>query len=200
MSSFDPALEKLIESFQFLPGVGRKTAIRMSLFALQYKNDEAKAFADTLLDAVNTIQTCETCRNLSEHRQCGICSNPRRDAKVRCIVESVADLAAIEEANVFDGKYFVLHGTLSPIDGIGPRQLGIDRLIKLIHRSGVEELVIAINPSVEGEATSQYITDHVPDQVKVSKIAHGVPIGGEIGYANTSTIAHAFTGRTILVR
>ena len=196
MEGLSPRLDQLIKAFQFLPGVGPKSAMRMALFALRRQPEKARQLALTLDSALDEIKFCRNCRNLSDLDICPICANPRRDSKIICVVESTEDLIAIESSSAFSGKYFVLHGLLSPIDGIGPKELHIDWLRQVVTENEVEEVILATNPTVEGNTTAQFISEVLPNSVRVTRIAHGVPIGGELGYVSSSTIAHAMDGRT----
>ena len=189
-------LDRLIQSLQILPGVGPKSAQRMALAVLQRNREGAARLAEDLAAAVAGIQECEQCRNLSETPLCGICADERRDRGVLCVVESPADIFAIEQAGGYTGQYFVLHGRLSPIDGIGPEELQMDRLQARVRRDETREVIVATNATVEGEATAHYIQELVGDVVSsVSRIAQGMPVGGELEYADGGTILHALQGR-----
>lgn len=190
-------LEKLIDELQCLPGVGPKTAQRMAYNLLQHKRQAGIDLAATLNKAMVEVGQCRSCRNYTENEFCHICLNPRREQQsLLCIVETVSDLAAVENSGQYSGRYFVLHGTLSPIDGIGPSELGLNELESLMSQGGVEEVILALNPSVEGEATSHYIADICKsNNVAITRIAHGIPVGGELEMVDTSTISHALMGR-----
>ena len=189
-------LDRLIQSLQILPGVGPKSAQRMALAVLQRNREGAARLAEDLAAAVAGIQECEQCRNLSESPLCGICADERRDRGVLCVVESPADIFAIEQAGGYTGQYFVLHGRLSPIDGIGPQELQMDQLQARVRRDETREVIVATNATVEGEATAHYIQELVGDVVSsVSRIAQGMPVGGELEYADGGTILHALQGR-----
>jgi recombination protein RecR len=191
-----PLIDRLIEAFQVLPGVGPKTAQRMALAILRRQRSGGKHLADALLEAIDKVGYCRRCRTFSELDLCGICQDPRRERQTLCVVESAADIFAIEHAGGYRGTYFVLHGRLSPIDGIGPEALGLDALSGLVEAGGIEEIILATNPTVEGEATAHYITEslrHAP--VRLTRIAHGVPLGGELEYVDGGTIVHALRGR-----
>lgn len=191
-----PLIDRLIDSLQTMPGVGPKTATRTALHLLQYNRDGARALATALSDAAEHVQRCRTCRTLTESDQCAICANPRRDSSVLCVVESPADIIAIEQTAGFSGRYFVLHGRLSPIDGIGPEELGLTELPARVRELGTKEVILATNPTVEGEATAHYIRESLRDcAVAITRIAHGVPLGGELEYIDGGTIAHALQGR-----
>lgn len=197
--SFSPSMEKLIDALRCLPGVGPKSAQRMTLHLLERDREGADVLAVALSDAIEKIGHCSRCRNFTELEVCEICGDPKRDQSVVCVVETPADVLAVEGSSSFRGRYFVLMGHLSPIDGVGPENIGLDRLHKLVMNEGIEEVILATNPTVEGEATAYYITDLLqPGGVKVSRIAHGVPLGGELEYVDGSTLAHAFSGRRLV--
>jgi recombination protein RecR len=194
--NFSPAIEDLIQALRCLPGVGPKSAQRMTLHLLERDRAGADNLAAALLDAVNKVDHCQRCRNFTELDICEICIDPRRDASTICVVETPADVLAVEMSGSFKGIYFVLMGHLSPIDGIGPEEIGLDRFHRRVVEEGVSEVILATNPTVEGEATAYYLIDLLQgDGVKVSRIAHGVPLGGELEYVDGSTLAHAFSGR-----
>ncbi len=193
---FSPLIDQLIQSLRVLPGVGPKSAQRMALQLLEHNREGAARLATALNNAVEHVGRCPQCRTLSEEALCSICANPRRDAAMVCVVESPADVIAIEAAGTYSGRYFVLHGRLSPIDGIGPSELGMDQLEVLLRSDALQEVVIATNPSMEGEATAHYIAEKVKAKgLKVSRIAHGVPLGGELEYIDGGTLAHALSSR-----
>lgn len=191
-----PLIDRLIEAFQVLPGVGPKSAQRMVLYLLQRNRAGGSHLAEVLVEAVERVGECETCRNLSEQPRCPLCSDPRRDDSLLCVVESAADVLAIEHAGGYRGRYFVLHGHLSPIDGVGPEALGLEALARRARELSPEEVIIATNPTVEGEATAHYISELLGDVVEnVTRIAHGVPLGGELEYIDGGTLVHALQGR-----
>ncbi len=191
-----PLIDRLIEAFQVLPGVGPKGAQRMVLYLLQRNRAGGEHLAAVLAEAVVRVGQCESCRNLSEESQCRLCRDARRDDTVLCVVESAADVLAIEHAGGYRGRYFVLHGHLSPIDGVGPEALGLDALARRVSELAPAEVIIATNPTVEGEATAHYISDLLRDVVdNVTRIAHGVPLGGELEYIDGGTLVHALQGR-----
>lgn len=194
--SFSPLFDNLVQSFCCLPGVGKKTAQRMALHLLEKDRMGASKLAEDINQALDKIGRCSVCRNLTEAEHCNICVNERRDPKVICVVETPMDVLAIESAGSFRGTYFVLYGHLSPLDGIGPEELGLDDLARLVESRGVEEVILATNLTVEGEATAHYLSDCVqPHGVKVSRIAHGVPMGGELEYVDGNTLSLALAGR-----
>ncbi len=197
--SATPLLDRLIQSLQVLPGVGPKSAQRMALAILQRHRPGAARLAEDLAAAVVGIKECERCRNLTENPLCNICEDPRRDVSVLCVVESPADIFAIEQAGGYSGQYFVLHGRLSPIDGIGPSELQLERLQARVSRVETREVIVATNATVEGEATAHYIHELVGDHVEsVSRIAQGMPVGGELEYVDGGTIIHALQGRKLI--
>ncbi|MDE0645752.1 MAG: recombination mediator RecR [Gammaproteobacteria bacterium] len=199
MKTFSPSLSQLIQALSTIPGIGPKSATRIAL-NLVYKNREGgQRLVKALDSAVQNIKACSRCRNVSDEEICEICRDERRDGSIMCIVESPADAIAIELAEVFNGLYFVLHGSLSPIDGVEPKDLGMDLLYEQVTAAEVKEVIIATSTSTEGEATAYYITELVKNTgVRVSRIAHGVPVGGQLEYSDVSTIHHAMRGRTVL--
>lgn len=193
---FSPALENLIDALRCLPGVGPKSAQRMTLHLLERDRDGATTLADALTTAVERVDHCSRCRNFTELEVCEICIDTRRDSKTICVVETPADVLAIEESGGFNGIYFVLMGHLSPIDGIGPAEIGLDAFHQRVVDEEIGEVILATNPTVEGEATAYYLTDLLQSEgVAVTRIAHGVPLGGELEYVDGSTLAHALSGR-----
>ena len=185
---------ELINALTILPGVGKKSAQRMALYLLDRNKDGASILANTLNLAVENIQRCPSCRMLTSNDLCKVCLDSSRDAKSICVVESPSDVLAIESTGGFRGKYFVLLGRLSPIDGIGPEDLGIDDLLKIIIKNEIKEVILATSSTVEGDATAIFIKDHVKS-AKVSRISYGIPIGGELEYVDGTTIARAIEGR-----
>ena len=185
---------ELINALTILPGVGKKSAQRMALYLLDRNKDGASILANTLNLAVENIQRCSSCRMLTSNDLCKVCLDSSRDAKSICVVESPSDVLAIESTGGFRGKYFVLLGRLSPIDGIGPEDLGIDDLLKIIIKNEIKEVILATSSTVEGDATAIFIKDHVKS-AKVSRISYGIPIGGELEYVDGTTIARAIQGR-----
>jgi recombination protein RecR len=194
--SFSPAIENLMDALRCLPGVGPKSAQRMTLHLLERDREGAAVLARALGEAIDKVGHCRRCRNFTELDICEICEDHKRDKTTICVVETPADVLAVEASGSFRGIYFVLMGHLSPIDGIGPEELGLDRLHQRVVGESIEEVILATNPTVEGEATAYYLTDLLlPEGVKVSRIAHGVPLGGELEYVDGSTLAHALSGR-----
>jgi recombination protein RecR len=189
-------LGQLIQNLCCLPGVGPKTAQRMAFQLLQRDRSSARTLAETLLRAVEEIGYCQHCRTLTEGSTCAICADKSRDDASICIVESPADVWIVEQANVFKGRYFVLHGRLSPLDGIGPDELGLELLEQRLVTGEIKELILATNSTVEGEATAYFIGELArKHQVQASRIAHGVPMGGELEFIDSGTLSHAFNGR-----
>jgi recombination protein RecR len=188
-------LNDLINSLTILPGVGKKSAQRMALYLLDKNKDGASLLSKTLQDAVETIGRCKRCRMLTSNEYCKVCSDTSRDNQSICVIENPSDMLAIESTGGFRGKYFVLLGRLSPIDGVGPEDLGIDQLLNLISKEDIKEIILATSSTVEGDATAIFIKDHIKD-IKVSRISYGIPIGGELEYVDGNTIARAIQGRT----
>ncbi len=189
-------LEQLIDAFRILPGVGQKTAQRMAYHVLERDRDGAQRLSEALAAAVDRIGHCTRCRDFSESELCVTCASASRDAHLLCAVESPADRLVIEQATGYRGFYFVLQGRLSPLDGIGPRELGLEKLAARLAEGEVQELVIATNPTVEGEATAHYLAQLSRQHgVKPTRLAHGVPLGGELEYVDRGTLSHAFGTR-----
>jgi len=190
-------LEQLIEAFRVLPGVGQKTAQRMAYHVLEREREGGRRLASVLADAVERVGHCSRCRDFSETEVCPTCASAARDAQQLCVVESPADRLAIEQATGYRGLYFVLQGRLSPLDGIGPHEIGLDRLDARLREGEVQEMIIATNPTVEGEATAHYLAQLARQHaVKPSRLAHGVPLGGELEYVDRGTLSHAFGSRS----
>ena len=200
MSKVSPLVDSLIESIQCLPGVGPKSAQRMVLHLLEREREGGKLLSEALSLALESVGQCRQCRIFSEDELCSICKNEKRDKKVLCVVESVSDVFAIEQSNQFRGKYFILHGHLSPIDDIGPEQLGLNQLFLLVRSEEIREMILATNSTLEGEATAHFIYDSLKDikNLNLTKLAQGVPLGGELEYVDRGTIMHAFSGRVNL--
>jgi recombination protein RecR len=190
-------LTQLIDALRCLPGVGQKSAQRMAYHVLERNREGGMRLAGALQEAVQRISHCNLCRDFTEQETCTICANSARDAGLLCIVETPADRLVIEQATGYRGLYFILQGRLSPLDGIGPRELGLDKLATRLAQGEIRELIIATNPTVEGEATAHYLAQLARQfEVKPSRLAHGVPIGGELEYVDRGTLAHAFGSRT----
>lgn len=196
---FSPLIDELMQALRCLPGVGPKSAQRMAMHLLERDRNGATRLSASLNKAVEGVGHCQRCRTLTEEDVCGICANVRRSDELLCVVETPADVIAIESSGTYSGKYFVLMGHLSPIDGIGPSDIGLDKLLLRLQQGGVEELILATNPTIEGEATAHYIAEQAKaSQVKVSRIAHGVPLGGELEYIDGGTLSHAFASRQLV--
>ncbi len=193
---YSPLLQSLIDSLRCLPGVGPKSAQRMAFHLLERNRQGALSLSSSLVDAVEGIHHCKQCRMFTDAELCEFCIDERRDDSLLCVVEGPADVLAVEQSTGFKGRYFVLMGHLSPIDGIGPDELGLDALEVLLDKGTVEELILATNSTVEGEATAHFLAEMARARsLGVSRIAHGVPVGGELDYVDSGTLAHAFSGR-----
>ena len=191
-----PALEHLIESLRCLPGVGPKSALRMAYYLLQRDRKGANGLANALSDALETVGHCQLCNNFSEQPTCSVCTSEKRDATTLCVVEMPTDVMMLEQTQSYDGLYFVLMGRLSPLDGVGPKEINLDKLIKRAQTDTVKEVILATNYTVEGEATAHYIIELLKARdIKVSRIARGLPMGGEIEYVDSGTLAQAIVER-----
>ena len=189
-------LRELVDALRCLPGVGARTAQRMAFHLLEHDRQGGERLANVMTAAMHNIQHCERCRTLTEQTTCRLCSNPARDASLLCVVEHPSDVVAIEQATAYRGYYFVLGGRLSPLDGIGPEDIGLDILEQRMDEGSVQELILATNPTVEGEVTAHYISELAAKRkVATSRIAHGVPMGSELEYVDSGTLSHAFEGR-----
>lgn len=193
---YSTTFSKLIDIFRALPGVGQKSAVRMAYYILSLSDDQVKYIADTILSAKEKTHYCPVCRNITEDEVCDICSNINRDKSVICVVERPRDVISMEKTGGFNGTYHVLHGAISPVDGISPSDLTIDGLIDRVKTGDVKEVIMANNPSIDGEATAMYIARLMkPYNVKVTRIAYGLPVGGDLEYADQITLAKALEGR-----
>ncbi len=189
-------LAQLVEALRCLPGVGPKSAQRMAFHILERDREGGRRLSAVLSEAVERIGHCSRCRTLTEHELCRLCANPKREAQQLCVVENPTDVMALEQATDYRGLYFVLGGRLSPLDGIGPAELGLELLAERLGEGQVSELILATTTTVEGEATAHYLSEMAAGQgITVSRIAHGVPLGGELEYVDSGTLAHAFAGR-----
>ena len=196
MEYFPAALEKLVEQFARLPGIGSKSAQRLTFFVLSLPEEEAKAFADAIVDAKHTVTFCPVCRNLTDGGLCPICSSPKRDEHVICVVADPRDVVAIERAREYNGRYHVLHGVISPMNHVGPDDLEIKSLLDRVAQGGVEEVIMATNPDTEGEATAMYLARLLrPFGVRVTRLAYGIPVGGHLEFADDATLMRALEGR-----
>ncbi len=190
-------LAKLIEQFERLPGIGKKTAQRLAYFVLQLPDSEAKEFSDAILEAHEKIKYCKICKNLTDEDICHVCSSNARDKSIICVVEDPRDVVALERTGDFSASYHVLHGAISPLNGVGPDQLYIKELLSRIAAGPVQEVIMATNPTVEGEATAMYISKLLkPLGVKVTRLAYGIPVGGDLEYADEVTLSRALIGRS----
>lgn len=193
------ALEKLIEQFQRFPSIGRKTAQRMAFHVLDLTDEQANEFANAIIDAHTKIHRCSVCHNLTENELCPVCESTGRDKTVVCVVEEPRDVLAMERMREFNGVYHVLHGVISPMNGIGPEQLTVKSLIERVANGGVNEVIMATNPTIEGDTTAMYIGKLIkPFGVKVTRLAYGIPVGADIEYADDVTLMRALSGRSEL--
>ncbi len=197
MANYSPSIEKLIESFEKLPSIGHKTAQRLAFYMLDVSQEEAKEFTDAILNAKQNLKFCSRCFNISDTDPCNICADSKRDQSTICVVEDVRDVFAMERAHEYKGVYHILHGSISPMNGIGPDDIKIKELLARLMDGNIKELILATNPRVEGEATSMYISKLVkPMGVKVTRIARGIPIGGDLEYTDEVTLMKALEGRS----
>lgn len=196
MSTYTPAVEDLIDKLAKLPGIGKKTAVRLALHILRSSKDDAQALAQSILRVKERIGLCRTCFNIAEGDMCTLCRNSQRDPSILCVVEEPNDLMAIEETGVFKGLYHVLHGAIAPLDGVGPQELKIAELLERLHQGGVTEVIIATNPTVEGDATALYLAKIIKSLgITVTRIAQGIPAGGDIEYVDSKTMTRSLEGR-----
>jgi len=199
MEYFPAALEALVEQFARLPGIGSKSAQRLAFHVLSLPEEEARAFADAIVTAKRTVTFCPVCRNLTDGGLCPICSSPKRDESVICVVADPRDVVAIERAREFTGRYHVLHGVISPMNHVGPDDLEIKPLLERVARGGVSEVIMATNPDTEGEATAMYLARLLkPLNVRVTRLAYGIPVGGHLEFADDATLMRALEGRSEL--
>ena len=197
--AYSPLLQQLLQALRCLPGVGARTAQRMAFHLLERDREGARALASALNEGLERIGECECCRMFAEDALCWICASAERDASLLCVVESPADVIAIEESGIYQGRYFVLQGRLSPLDGVGPEELGLTLFEQHIGKGEVQEIILATSSTVEGEATAGYLASIAQQsKVRVSRIAHGVPIGGELEYVDRGTLSRAIAGRNSL--
>ena len=196
MSYYSPSIEKLIESFERLPSIGHKTAVRLAFHMLDLSKEETEEFINSIINAKEKLKYCSNCYNISDTDPCPICSSPKRDNSVICVVEDVRDVMAMERTHEFKGVYHVLHGTISPMNGIGPEDIKIKELLNRIANNDIKEIIIATNPRVEGEATAMYLSKLIkPLGIKVTRIARGIPVGGDLEYTDEITLMQALEGR-----
>ena len=192
---FSPAVENLVAQLTRLPGVGTRTAHRLAFHLLRVPKDEAQALADAIQEVKERVRFCSECGNLTEEERCEICRDERRDRALVCVVEQPADLISVERTHEYRGLYHVLGGALSPIDGVEPGHLRIDELMSRVERNGIQEVVLATNPNMTGEATAAYLADRLRGRVRVTRLASGLPVGGDLEYADEVTLGRALTGR-----
>ena len=196
MSYYSPSIEKLIESFERLPSIGNKTAARLAFYMLDRPEEEVNEFVSSILNAKKNLKYCSKCFNISDTDPCSICSNAKRDESIICVVEDVKDVVAMERTHEFKGLYHVLHGSISPMNGIGPDEIKIKELLERLMDGKVKEVILATNPRVEGEATAMYISKLIkPLGIKATRIAHGIPVGGDLEYTDEVTLSKALEGR-----
>lgn len=196
MENYSEPIDRLINEFSKLPGIGRKTAQRLAFYVINMDKEDVLGLSKALVDVKNQINYCKICCNISDSEICSICSNTHRDQSIICVVEDPRDVAAMERTKDYNGRYHVLNGVISPVDGIGPESLNIKELISRLGDSVVKEIIMATNPTIEGEATAMYISRLIkPMGVKVTRIAHGLPVGGDLEYADDVTISRALEGR-----
>lgn len=196
MSYYSPSIEKLIESFEKLPSIGHKTAVRLAFYMLDLSEEETNEFIASIINAKKTLKYCSKCFNVSDTDPCPICANPRRDNSIICVVEDVRDIIAMEKTHEFKGVYHVLHGSISPMNGIGPEDIKLKELLERLKDTSIKEIILATNPRVEGEATAMYVSKLIkPMGIKVTRIAHGIPVGGDLEYTDEVTLSKALEGR-----
>ena len=196
MSYYSPSIEKLIQSFEKLPSIGNKTAARLAFYILNASEEETNDFVSSIINAKKNLKYCTKCYNLSDTDPCSICGNPKRDQSQICVVEDVRDIIAMERTHEFKGVYHVLHGSISPMNGIGPEDIKIKELLARLMDGQVKEVILATNPRVEGEATAMYLSKLIkPLGISVTRIAHGIPVGGDLEYTDEITLTKALEGR-----
>ena len=196
MSYYSPSIEKLIEAFEKLPSIGSKTAARLAFYILNSSEEETKEFVNSILEAKKNLKYCSICYNISDTDPCMICANKGRDKSIICVVEDVKDIVAMEKTHEFKGVYHVLHGSISPMKGVGPDDIKIKELLSRLMEGDVKEIILATNPRVEGEATAMYLSKLIkPLGIKVTRIAHGIPVGGDLEYTDEITLSKALEGR-----
>ena len=196
MSLYSPSIEKLIESFEKLPSIGHKTAARLAFYILNSSEEEMNEFVSSIVNAKKNLRYCSKCYNISDTDPCQICGNPKRDQSIICVVEDVRDIVAMERTHEFKGVYHVLHGSISPMNGIGPEDIKIKELLARLMDGQVKEVILATNPRVEGEATAMYISKLIkPLGIRATRIAHGIPVGGDLEYTDEITLMKALEGR-----
>ncbi len=196
MSYYSPTIERLIENFEKLPSIGHKTATRLAFYMLNLNEEGINEFINSITEAKKKLKYCSKCFNITDTDPCPICSNPKRDQSIICVVEDVRDVVAMERTHEFKGVYHVLHGSISPMNGVGPEDIKIKELLERLKDTDVKEIIIATNPRVEGEATAIYLSKLIkPIGIKVTRIAHGIPVGGDLEYTDEVTLSKALEGR-----
>lgn len=196
MSYFSPSIENLIENFEKLPSIGHKTAVRLAFHMLDLNQESTDEFINSIVEAKSKLKYCSHCYNISDTDPCPICSSPKRDGSIICVVEDVRDIIAMERTHEFKGVYHVLHGSISPMNGIGPEDIKIKELLNRLGDTKIKEIILATNPRVEGEATAIYLSKLIkPLGIKVTRIAHGIPVGGDLEYTDEVTLSRALEGR-----
>lgn len=196
MSTLPPNIQRTIEAFSKLPGIGTKSAERLTFYLLRKRDEDVQSFGDAVGQLKSGIKPCDVCCNLTVSDRCGICQNPNRDAAQICVVEEMLDLIALERSNQYKGVYHVLHGVISPVDGVGPDDLKIMELLDRVKSTEVREIILALNPSMEGEATAAYLVRQLkPLNIKITRLARGIPVGGDVEYADSQTLRQALEGR-----
>ncbi len=196
MSYYSPSIERLIENFERLPSIGHKTATRLAFYMLNQNEEGINEFINSIVDAKKKLKYCSKCFNITDTDPCPICNSPKRDQSTICVVEDVKDIVAMEKTHEFKGVYHVLHGSISPMNGIGPEDIKIKELLERMRETDIKEIIIATNPRVEGEATAIYLSKLIkPLGVKVTRIAHGIPVGGDLEYTDEVTLSKALEGR-----
>lgn len=196
MSYYSPTIERLIENFEKLPSIGHKTATRLAFHMLNLSQEGTNEFINSIIEAKKNLKYCSKCYNITDTDPCPICSSPKRDQSIICVVEDVKDVVAMEKTHEFKGVYHVLHGSISPMNGIGPEDIKIKELLERMKDTEIKEVIIATNPRVEGEATAIYLSKLIkPIGIKVTRIAHGIPVGGDLEYTDEITLSKALEGR-----
>lgn len=190
------SIAKLIDKFKKFPGIGQKTAERLVFFLLKEQKDVSRGLAEAILNLKDKIKSCSTCNSITENDPCNICIDPKRDPKIICVVEEPRDLYAVERMGEYRGRYYVLMGSISPLDGVGPEDIQVNGLVKRVQKDGIQEVILATNPNMEGDATAIFISNSLKSlEVKVTRIAHGLPVGSDLEYADEVTILRSFEGR-----
>jgi recombination protein RecR len=195
MQNFPPSITRLIDAFRALPGIGEKSATRLAFYLVRNADNVSRELGEAAINLKKDLKLCEKCRNITDSDGCAICNDDRREKTSICVVEEALDVLAFEKAGVYKGLYHVLHGVLNPLEGVGPEHLTIDDLVRRVEKDGTEEIILAMNPSVEGEATAMYISRQLPPGLRITRIARGLPTGSELSYADDVTLGAAMKGR-----